>query len=83
MKLKLGPVTKLDKRNKTKSRKFDDDVMSKKNLTSLTFFQFRANLEQSGSRNADISKFKRALILKGIFFDTSYGCVLTCQVSSF
>ena len=26
--MKLGPVTKLDKRNKTKSKKFDDDVMS-------------------------------------------------------
>ena len=26
--MKLGPVTKLDKRNKTKSTKFDDNVMS-------------------------------------------------------
>ena len=26
--MKPGPVTKLDKRNKTKSKKFDDDVMS-------------------------------------------------------
>ena len=26
--MKLGPVTKLDKRNKTMSKKFDDDVMS-------------------------------------------------------
>ena len=25
--MKLGPVTKLDKRNKTASKKFDDDVM--------------------------------------------------------
>ena len=25
--MKLGPVTKLDKRNKTKSKKFDDDIM--------------------------------------------------------
>ena len=28
--MKLGPVTKLDKRNKTTSKKFDDDVMSEK-----------------------------------------------------
>ena len=28
MDMKLGPVTKLDKRNKTKSKKFGDDVMS-------------------------------------------------------
>ena len=27
--VKLGPVTKLDKRNKTTSKKFDDDVISK------------------------------------------------------
>ena len=25
--MKLGPVTRLDKRNKTKSKKIDDDVM--------------------------------------------------------
>ena len=28
--MKLGPVTKLDKRNKTASKKFDDVVMSEK-----------------------------------------------------
>ena len=27
--MKYGPVTKLDKRNKTTSKKIDDDVMSK------------------------------------------------------
>ena len=27
--MKLGPVTKFDKRNKTPSKKFDDDIMSK------------------------------------------------------
>ena len=26
--MKLGPVTKLDKRNRTRSKKIDDDVMS-------------------------------------------------------
>ena len=26
--MKLGPVTNIDKRNKTTSKKFDDDVMS-------------------------------------------------------
>ena len=48
--MKLGPVTKLDKRNKTTSKKFDDDVMSKKIVASLLFFQFTANLDQSGGR---------------------------------
>ena len=27
--MKLGPVTKIDKRNKTQIKKIDDDVMSK------------------------------------------------------
>ena len=27
--MKLGPVTKRDKRNKTTSKQFDDDIMSK------------------------------------------------------
>ena len=26
--MKLGPITKIDKRNKTTSKKFNDDVMS-------------------------------------------------------
>ena len=41
--MKLAPVTKLDKRNKT----------TPKNLTMMSFFQFMANLELSGSRILD------------------------------
>ena len=51
--MKLEPVTKRDKRNKTKSKKFDDEFMSEKSVNSLLFFQFIANLEQPGSRIAD------------------------------
>ena len=44
--MKLGPVTKFDKRNKTTSKKFDDDVMSK-NCDVIdvfpTYGQFGAN----------------------------------------
>ena len=43
--MKLGPVTKLNKRNKTKSRKFDDDVISVKCDVIVIFpvyGQFRA-----------------------------------------
>ena len=43
--MKLGPVTKLDKRNKITSKKFDDDVMSKNFdviVTFLIYGQFRA-----------------------------------------
>ena len=44
--MKLGPVTKPDKRNKTTSKKIDDDVC-RKIETSLSFFGSLANLEQS------------------------------------
>ena len=47
--MKLGLVTKLDKRKETKSKKFEDDFMSEI-VTPLPFFQFTTNLEQSGSR---------------------------------
>ena len=35
--MKLGPVPKLDKRNKTTSKKFDDDVMSANCDVSVNF----------------------------------------------
>ena len=35
--MKLGPVTKLDKRNKTTSKKIDDDVMSE-NCDAIAIF---------------------------------------------
>ena len=35
--MKRGPVTKLDKKNKTTSKKFDDDVMSENCDTIVTF----------------------------------------------
>ena len=50
--MKLGPVNNRYKKNKTTSKNFDGDVMSKI-VTSFSFFQFMANLEQSGSRIPD------------------------------
>ena len=47
--MKLGPITKLDKRNKTTSKKFDHDVMST-NCDVIVIFRLMANLEQSESR---------------------------------
>ena len=32
---------------------------------------------------ADISKIKKALVLKGVFSETSYACILMYQISSF
>ena len=50
--MKVGPVTKPDKRNKTTSKILM--LVSCWNIvTSLPFFQFTANLEQSGSRILD------------------------------
>ena len=45
--MKLGPVTKFDKRNKTASKKVDVDVMSK-HCDVIVRFWFLANSEQSG-----------------------------------
>ena len=53
--MKVGPVTKLDKENKTKSLTM---TSCRKIVTSLSFFQFRANLEQSGSRIPDAESAK-------------------------
>ena len=50
--MKLRPVTKLDKRNKTTSKKMT--LMScQKIVLSLSFFRFLANLEQSAGRIVD------------------------------
>ena len=45
--IKLGPVTKIDKGNKTTLKTSYDDVMSK-NCDVIVIFRFLANLEQSG-----------------------------------
>ena len=60
--MKPGPVTKLHKRNKTMSRW--------KIVTSLSFFQFIANLEQSGSRIPDVKSVKLMFLLKLTFYLT-------------
>ena len=50
--MKLGAVTKLEGRNKKKSKKLTM-VSCWKILTSLSFFGFMVNLEQSGSQILD------------------------------
>ena len=47
--MKLGPVNKLDKRNKTTFKKMTM-TLCQKIVTSLPFFGFMADLEESGSR---------------------------------
>ena len=50
--MKLEPVTKLDKSNKTMSKNFDDEVMSE-NCDVIVTFQIFGNLEQFGGRFPD------------------------------
>ena len=59
---------------------------TKKSLTQLSHYRFelRYYLCQKKrlffTKNADISKIKKALVLKGSFSETTYVCVLTCQI---
>ena len=64
--MKLGPVTKLDKRNKTAPKKM---VMTscQQMMRSLSFFQFMANLEQSGSPIPVAQSVKLTFLLKVTF----------------
>ena len=48
--MKIGPVTKIDKRNKTTSKKIDDNAMLINRDVIAIFFRFMANLEQPGRR---------------------------------
>ena len=67
--IKLEPVTKLDRRNKTTSKEFDDDVFQQI-VTSLPFFQFMANLEQSKSPIPDTEPVKLTFSLIVTFYLT-------------
>ena len=73
--MKLGPVTKLYKRNTATSKKLDDDVLSA-NYDAIVIFRFMANLERFRSRisdawSAEIDKIKEVLVLKGTFSETT------------
>ena len=62
--MKLGPVTKLDKRNKTTSKKFDVDVMSENCEVIATFCQFGAvRRPDSGHRLCKIYVFNYSNLL--------------------
>ena len=64
--MKLGPVTKPDKRNKTTSINL---MMTsfRKIVTSLSFFGFLANLEQSGGLIPAIEPAKSMFSVKVTF----------------
>ena len=58
---------------------------TKKSLTQLQNYCFEKKKKMLFSciKNADISKIKGTMILKGIFSKTTYACVLPYQISSF
>ena len=62
--MKLGPVTKLDKKNKKK--KYDDGFMSQM-VASLSFSQFMTNLQLPGSQILD-AWFKKLIFSLTITF---------------
>ena len=65
--MKFGPVTKLDKRNKKTSKKFDDDIMSG-NCNVIVIFQFMDNLEQSESKIPDAISVKLTFSITANFY---------------
>ena len=69
--MKLGPATKLDKRNKTTSKKFDEGIMSAS--CHVIVIKFLDNLEQSGSRISDAYSVKLIFSLKVTFYLTKTG----------
>ena len=89
---------KLDKRNKKTSKRLGHGAMSERcdalSFFDLFFFQNLLHVSHTialskGSffckkkKNGGISKIKEVLLLKGIFSETIYVCVLTYQISSF
>ena len=55
--MKLGPVAKLGKRNKTTPKNLPL-TSCRENMTSLSIFRFLANLEESGDRIPDTESAK-------------------------
>ena len=80
--MKLRLVTKLDKRNKTRSKKFSDDVMSA-NCDVIVIFpiygQFGAIQTPDSGR---IVCKTYIFIYSNLLSYKSYVCVLTYQISS-
>ena len=64
--MKLGLVTKLDKRNTATSKKFDE-TSYRQVATSLSFFQFMTYLQPSGIRILDAWPIKLTLTLTTTF----------------
>ena len=71
--MKLGSVTKLDKKNTTTLKKSEDDFMSANCDVMVIFFQLIANLEQSRCRIQDALSAKLTFSLIVAFCFTEIG----------
>ena len=69
-------LTKIVNRTKKSATQLPHDCFKSKGFISAK----KADLLQ---KNADISKTKRVLVLKGKFSETKYVWVPTCQIRSF
>ena len=69
--MKLGPVTKSGKRNRTTSKNLTM-ISCQKIVSLLSFFRFMANLERSGSRMRDVQSVKLIFSLKVTFYLTKH-----------
>ena len=67
--MKLGPVTKIDKRNKTNSKKIYDNVMSE-NCDLIAILPIYGQLEQFECRIPDIESIKHVFSLIVTFYLT-------------
>ena len=65
--MKVGQITKLDKRNTATPKKFGNNVMST-SCDVFSFFQFIANLEQNGFQIPDAWFIKLTFLLIVTFY---------------
>ena len=75
--MKYGPVTKLRRRNKTTLKKLTI-TSYQKTVASLPFFQFTANLEQSGSQIPDAYSVKFTFSLIITFYPRDFEILGWC-----
>ena len=66
-------------KNENRTKKIFNTALTLLLWVKVLFLLKNADFLQN---NVAISKIKRALILKGIFSETTYVCVLTCQMGS-
>ena len=67
--MKFGAVTKLDKKTTATAKKLTM-TSSRQIVTSLSFFRFMTNLEQSGSQISDAWSVKLTFLLTETFYLT-------------